>query len=76
MLTIKDLSASKELDRAAMASVRGGSHDQNFNFPNDLMDFVSAYQADAIDISHVYGSQIFIDSDKTVETGGEQDVGL
>ena len=25
MLTIKDLSASKELDRAAMASVRGGT---------------------------------------------------
>ena len=26
MLTIKDLSASKELDRAAMATVRGGTH--------------------------------------------------
>ena len=26
MLTIKDLSASKELDSAAMTSVRGGSH--------------------------------------------------
>ena len=27
MLTIKDLSASKELDRAAMATVRGGTYD-------------------------------------------------
>ena len=27
MLTIKDLSASKELDRAAMATVRGGTLD-------------------------------------------------
>ena len=26
MLTIKDLSASKELDRAAMGTVRGGTH--------------------------------------------------
>jgi hypothetical protein len=28
MMTIKDLSASKELDRKAMADVRGGSADQ------------------------------------------------
>ena len=27
MLTIKDLSTSKELDRAAMATVRGGTYD-------------------------------------------------
>ena len=36
MLTIKDLSASKELDRAAMADVRGGFFGIDFNPNNDF----------------------------------------
>ena len=47
MLTIKDLSASKELDRAAMGTVRGGTYDvpntlkiinkPEFDLSNDLV---------------------------------------
>ena len=48
MLTIKDLSASKELDRAAMGAVAGGEGAPSFalsNFSNDLFDILgSAYR--------------------------------
>ena len=39
MLTIKDLSASKELDRAAMATVRGG-------FLPDVLKIINAPEFD------------------------------
>jgi hypothetical protein len=59
MLTIKDLSASKELDRAAMTDVRGG----NF-FPFSLLNapiidagshFLAQGQALAVDQSYNLG---------------------
>ena len=42
MLTIKDLSASKELDRTAMTAVRGGS-----DFPSPLFGITNAPIIDA-----------------------------
>ena len=58
MLTIKDLSASKELDRAAMATVRGGTvavpsvlkiiSKPEFDLSSDL---VAQYQGSVIDQS-------------------------
>ena len=62
MLTIKDLSASKELDRAAMATVRGGTLDvpsalKIVNKPEfDLShDVVAQYQGSVIDQSANWG---------------------
>ena len=62
MLTIKDLSASKELDRAAMATVRGGNLDvpsvlKIINKPEfDLShDLVAQFQGSVIDQSGNYG---------------------
>jgi hypothetical protein len=68
MLTIKDLSASKELDRAAMATVRGGTHAvpsvpsvpstlKIINKPEfDLSsDLVTQYQGSVIDQSYNEG---------------------
>ena len=62
MLTIKDLSASKELDRAAMATVRGGTLDvpnvlKIINKPEfDLShDVVAQYQGSVIDQSGNWG---------------------
>ena len=65
MLTIKDLSASKELDRAAMATVRGGTYDvpsvpstlKIINKPEfDLSsDLVVQYQGSVIDQSYNEG---------------------
>ena len=62
MLTIKDLSASKELDRAAMATVRGGtlgvpSALKIINKPEfDLShDVVAQYQGSVIDQSANWG---------------------
>ena len=62
MLTIKDLSASKELDRAAMGTVRGGTHDvpnvlkiiskPEFDLSSDL---VAQYQGSVIDQSANWG---------------------
>jgi len=62
MLTIKDLSASKELDRAAMATVRGGtlavpSALKVINKPEfDLShDIVAQYQGSAINQANNWG---------------------
>ena len=74
MLTIKDLSASQELDRAAMGVVAGGNGFPGFslsNYANDLFDIVGAvYQTDVTAITNVgnHGSLIFnyVDNDKTV----------
>jgi len=62
MLTIKDLSASKELDRAAMATVRGGTmavpsvlkiiSKPEFDLSSDL---VVQYQGSVIDQSGNWG---------------------
>lgn len=73
MLTIKDLSASKELDRAAMTSVRGGEGPSFAlsNWVNDYIDFLgAANQSDVTVIENVgnHGSLIFnyVDNDKTI----------
>ena len=66
MLTIKDLSTSKELDRAAMATVRGGTLDVPSVVPSTLKiinkpefdlshDVVAQYQGSVIDQSGNYG---------------------
>lgn len=60
MLTIKDLSASKELDRAAMATVRGGTVPNVLKIINkpefDLShDLVAQFQGSVIDQSGNYG---------------------
>jgi len=73
MLTIKDLSASKELDRTAMSAVRGGtapSFDLS-NYVNDYIDFLgAANQSDVTTIGNVgnHGSLIFnyVDNDKHI----------
>ena len=74
MLTIKDLSASQELDRAAMTAVAGGEGFPGFslsNYSNDLIDFLgAAQQSDVTTIAngHIYGSLVFnyVDNDKTI----------
>jgi len=74
MLTIKDLSASKELDRAAMGAVAGGEGAPSFalsNFSNDLFDILGfAAQSDVTTIANVgnHGSLIFnyVDNDKSI----------
>ena len=74
MLTLKDLSASQELDRAAMAAVAGGEGAPSFfliNYANDLFDIVGeVYQTDATSIANVgnHGSLVFnyVDNDKNV----------
>ena len=74
MLTIKDLSASKELDRAAMGAVAGGEGAPSFalsNYANDLFDIVgTVYQTDVTTIGNFgnHGSLIFnyVDNDKSV----------
>jgi hypothetical protein len=53
MLTIKDLSASKELDTEAMATVRGGTGfdvklDDSFNHLNNWTDFDNRIQLNAV----------------------------
>jgi hypothetical protein len=62
MLTIKDLSTSKELDRAAMGTVRGGTYDvpstlKIINKPEfDLShDIVAQFQGSVIDQSGNWG---------------------
>jgi len=60
MLTIKDLSTSKELDRAAMATVRGGTVPNVLKIINkpefDLShDLVAQFQGSVIDQSGNYG---------------------
>ena len=62
MLTIKDLSTSKELDRAAMGTVRGGTYDvpstlKIINKPEfDLSyDVVAQLQESVIDQSGNWG---------------------
>ena len=74
MLTIKDLSASQELDRAAMGAVAGGEGAPSFalfNFSNDLFDVLgAAYQTDVTTIANVgnHGSLVFnyVDNDKSI----------
>jgi len=73
MLTIKDLSASKELDRAAMTSVRGGEGPSfaSSNYVNDYIDFLGmANQSDATGIVNYanHGSLVFnyVSNDKTI----------
>ena len=55
MLSIKDLSASKELDRAAMSAVAGGEGFPSFfqyNYANDLYDVLGyAAQTDVTTIA-------------------------
>jgi hypothetical protein len=73
MLTIKDLSTSKELDRTAMTAVRGGTG-PGFDlesYVNDYIDFLGvANQSDVTTIGNVgnAGSLIFnyVDNDKTI----------
>ena len=73
MLTIKDLSTSKELDRTAMTAVRGGtgpSFDLS-NYVDDYIDFLgAANQSDVTAIANVgnHGSLIWneVDNDKTI----------
>ena len=60
MLTIKDLSTSKELDRAAMATVRGGTVPNVLKIINkpefDLShDLVAQFQGSVIDQSGNWG---------------------
>ena len=60
MLTIKDLSASKELDRNAMATVRGGFLPDVLKIINkpefDLShDLVAQFQGSVIDQSRNWG---------------------
>jgi hypothetical protein len=74
MLTIKDLSASKELDRAAMGAVAGGEGAPSFalsNYSNDLFDILgAAYQSDVTAIANVgnHGSTVYnvVDNDKSI----------
>jgi hypothetical protein len=73
MLTIKDLSASKELDRTAMSAVRGGTGPgfDVSNYVDDYIDFLgAANQSDVTTIGNYdnQGSLIFnyVDSDKTI----------
>ena len=74
MLSIKDLSTSQELDRAAMGAVTGGTGIPGFfqtNVANDLYDFLGvAYQKDATVITNAdnHGSWVdnIVDNDKTV----------
>ena len=71
MLTIKDLSASQELDRAAMGAVAGGSFSLD-NDANDLFDILgAASQVDYTSIANVgnHGSLIFnyVDNDKDID---------
>jgi hypothetical protein len=73
MLTIKDLSTSKELDRTAMTAVRGGtgpSYDLS-NYVNDYIDYLGvANQSDVTTIVNHgnEGSLVFnyVDNDKTI----------
>jgi hypothetical protein len=73
MLTIKDLSTSKELDRTAMSAVRGGtgpSFDLS-NYVNDYSDILGvANQQDFTTIGNLgnQGSMIWneVDNDKTI----------
>ena len=68
MLTIKDLSASKELDTEAMAAVRGGTRvdlpiDDSFNYLFNTTTFDNRIQLNAVDqtnlgaqaVGHNYG---------------------
>ena len=73
-MLIKDLSANKALDRAAMGAVAGGNGAPSFalfNFSNDLLDVLgAAYQSDVTTIANVgnHGSAVFnlVDNDKSV----------
>ncbi len=74
MLTLKDLSASQELDRAAMGAVAGGNGVPGFslsNYSNDLFDILgAAYQSDVTSIANAgnHGSLVFnyVDNDKDI----------
>ena len=74
MLSIKDLSANKELDRAAMGAVAGGNGAPSFalsNYANDLIDFLgAAQQSDVTSIINAnnYGTLVFnyVDADKHI----------
>jgi hypothetical protein len=62
MLTIKDLSASKELDTKAMATVRGGTRvdlaiDDSFNYLTNRTDFDNRIQLNAVDQTNL-GAQV------------------
>ena len=70
MLTIKDLSASQDLDRAALGAVTGGSFSLSNN-ASDLFDFLgAAEQTDLTAITNVgnHGSLVFnfVDNDKNI----------
>ncbi len=54
MLTIKDLSASKELDRAAMTDVRGGFLPGIFNLPVIDAGYHALYQGQALGVDQSY----------------------
>jgi hypothetical protein len=74
MLTIKHLSASKELDRAALGAAAGGEGAPSFelfDYSNDLFDILgAAYQSDATTLANVgnRGSLVFsyVDNDKDI----------
>ena len=65
MLTIKDLSASKELDRAAMASVRGGRGPSFPGVKGD--DFLNSYNK--YDIWNDYYVDASVDITKQTNIG-------
>ena len=74
MLTIKDLSARQDLDRAAMGAVAGGNGLPGFaltNNANDLFDILgAASQVDYTSIANVgnHGSLVLniVDNDKDI----------
>jgi hypothetical protein len=74
MLTIKDLSARQELDRAAMGAVAGGTGLPGFALTNtatDLFDILgAASQVDYTSIANVgnHGSLVLniVDNDKDI----------
>jgi len=62
MLTIKDLSADKEMDREALTEVRGGKRvdlaiDDSFNYLTNWTDFDNRIQLNAVDQTNV-GAQV------------------
>ena len=62
MLTIKDLSADKEMDREALTEVRGGKRvdlaiDDSFNYLTNRTDFDNRIQLNAVDQTNL-GAQV------------------
>jgi len=74
MLTIKDLSASQELDRTALRAVAGGTGVPSFaltNVSSDLFDVLgTAFQSDVTSIGNFGndGSLVsnYVDNDKDI----------